>query len=444
MVRPRMIGLLVAALVLASSPGKSQDLPFPPAQAKICVASAGGRTIVDKKQVAEYLLLKYAFNIVAAPEPTDPRLKNLDPGRRVLADPRICVDNAKCSKSDAANQQSARASGATLLAGLAVGYAPPTPPVSPDVYILGANEENAVECLQTSGKPIEAPGALFTAPDKSKSAFRIRGKIDDLFVDRAQVKAFEATSQAVLSIGEDETAKKRSETLQGVVAYRVDTGLLKENGQRLELIPYVQASRNVVKTRPESTAKPSASKAFNVGAMASAFIVVPNQSDPFGHVVNLRPNVLVDDFDDSRILSLNLQYVPIRNAVVNDFILFRSGDTELFWFKPVLDFRLDTGHYLDKGNGPKAEERRNFIRAGGQIGFALLSDILGPPMTLTSTYTRLQALSGDKDVGYFSTGLSFTLDPYKYFSVLANYSNGTRQDTARREQLWTVGLGVRF
>lgn len=435
--------ILTALSLLVPAVGQGQELPFPPVQAQICREASDGRKIVDKKEIAKYLLRKSSFNAAAIPERSSFPHPGLDIPRRILADREICTGNASCSDSDKKSLRDIRGNMILILSGSITGYEP-SREIAPEAYFLGANDENAVICQQVEGRPVEAPGAVFTPPGKTTSAFRIRGKVDDLYVDRSQTKDFQATSQAVVSLGEDGSTKRRTETLQAVVAYRIDTDLLKENGQRLELLPYIQASRSVVKPGPGSTAKPSANKIFDVGMMASAFIVVPNQLDPFGHVLNLRPDLLADDYDNSRILSLNMQYVPVRNSLLNDFIRFDRARDELFSFKPMLDIRLNSGHYLDKGDGPNAEEKRNFIRAGAQVGIAVVSDMESLPLSLTSTYTHLHSFSGHKNIGYFSNNLTFSLDPKKYFGLSANYTNGTREDTARREQLWTIGLSVRF
>jgi hypothetical protein len=47
-------------------------------------------------------------------------------------------------------------------------------------------------------------------------------------------------------------------------------------------------------------------------------------------------------------------------------------------------------------------------------------------------------------IGYFANTLTFHLDPDKYFGISASYLSGRREDTAREEQVWKIGLTGKF
>jgi hypothetical protein len=48
------------------------------------------------------------------------------------------------------------------------------------------------------------------------------------------------------------------------------------------------------------------------------------------------------------------------------------------------------------------------------------------------------------DLGYFKAVLSYSFDPKRYFGIDFSYSNGRREDTAKKEELWGVALSVRY
>lgn len=427
-----------ASLTTAAS---ADDMPFPPRQSEICVPS-GGRKILDKKKLARYLLQKYPFNIAAVPDSDiHPPLSNLDLSRRIIADPGICKDNKFCKPTDQASIAAIRGSLAVILIGQMPGYLPSSQ-VEPDEFIKGANEQNEVVCQEVGGKPVEAPGALFAPPPKSTSNFRVRGKASDLYVDRSQQKDFQATSSATMTFSGDQIASKHSTAIQGVIGYVIPTkGVLGNNGERLDIIPYVQGNDQQAVTHNKRTVT---SQTIDGGLLLSAFLLTENGAHPIGHVINLRSDFLNDYQDGSQILSETFQYIPIVNAALNDFIRVIPERDDFASIKPIFDIRVDGGTYIDKGTNVIAASHPDYLRAGGQAGATLVSDSPLLPLTLTSTYTWLGALAGNVDIWYFSNSATLNLDPNKYFGITLAYSKGVREDTAKTEDLWTLGLSGKF
>jgi len=416
----------------------AQDLPFPPRQSEICI-DLGGRKIVDKRKLARYLLTKFPFNAAAVPEGDDARYAGLDLNRRIIADPQICQGNKFCKKNDQESVAGIRGNMAALLLGSIPGYRP-TAVMEPEVYFLGSNEGSAIVCEQKEGRPVEAPGAVFTPPPKTSSPVRVRGKANDLYIDRDQQKDFQGTSQAIASYAVDDLAGKSTATVKGVVGYAIQTDLIKGSGQRFDLIPYVETNTVIVDPQPGSKTKPSATETLNTGILASVFLVT---SSELGHVLNFRPDYLFDFQDDSQLLTGRLQYIPVVRGLVNDFIRFVPDRDDFASFKPVLDFRAEAGVYTETGTNPIALGEARLLRLGGQAGITIVSDNPFVPLSFNTSYTWLEAIVG-RDIGYFSSTLTWHLDPKKYFGITAGYSKGTREDTARKEDLWTIGLTGRF
>jgi hypothetical protein len=432
------IAALLAAAAVAARAACAQDLPFPPRQSEICVES-GGRKIVDKKKLARYLLTRFPFNAAAVPDGNEQAYPGVDLNRRIIADPQICQGNSFCKKADQESLAGIRGNMAALLLGSIPGYRP-TVVMDPEAYILGSNEDGAIVCEQAAGRPVEAPGAVFTPPPKAASPVRVRGKASDLYVDRDQQKDFQGTSQAIVSYAVDDIAGKDTATVKGAIGYVLPTDLLKGSGQRFDLIPYLETNTIVVDPQPGSKTKPSATETLNTGILASLFLV---SSSEFGHVLNFRPDFLFDFQDDSRLLTGRLQYIPVVRGFLNDFIRFVPDRDDFASFKPVLDLRAEAGVYTQKGTNPIALAEPRIVRLGGQAGITIVSDSLYVPLSFSASYLWLEGILG-RDIGYFSSSLTWHLDPKKYFGITATYSKGEREDTAKREDQWTIGLTARF
>ena len=359
--------------------------------------------------------------------------------RRIIADPQICQGNSFCKKNDQDSLAGIRGNLAALLLGSIPGYRP-TVVMDPEAYILGANEDGAIVCEQVDGRPVEAPGAVFTPPPKTASPVRVRGKAADLYIGRDQQKDFQGTSQAIVSYAVDDIAGKDTATVKGAIGYAIPTDLLKGSGQRFDLVPYVETNTVIVDPQPGSKTKPSATQTLNAGLLASLFLV---SSSEIGHVLNFRPDLLFDFQDDSQLFTGKLQYIPVVRGFLNDFIRFVPDKDDFASFKPVLDFRVDAGVYTEKGTNPIALEGSRIVRLGGQAGLTIVSDSSLVPLSFSASYTWLDAILG-RDIGYFSSTLTWHLDPKKYFGITVSYAKGEREDTARREDQWTIGLTGRF
>jgi hypothetical protein len=416
----------------------AQSLPFPPRQSEICIDS-GSRKIVDKRKLARYLLSKFPFNAAAVPEGTEHLYPGVDLNRRIIADPQICHGNKFCKRNDQESVAGIRGNMAALLLGSIPGYRP-TVVMDPEAYILGSNEDGAIVCEQEGGRPVEAPGAVLVPPPKATSPVRVRGKASDLYIDRDQQKDFQGTSQAIASYAADNIAGKDTATLKGAFGYTIQTDLFKASGQRFDVVPYLETNTVVVDVDADSKTKPSATRTLNTGILASLFLV---SSSELGHVLNFRPDLLFDLEDDSRLFTGKLQYIPVVRGLLNDFIRFVPDRDDFASFKPVLDFRADAGMYTEKGSNPIALEESRVVRLGGQAGITIVSDWDPVPLSFSSSYTWFEAITG-RDIGYFSATLTWHLDPKKYFGISASYAKGEREETAKKEEQWTIGLTGRF
>lgn len=432
---------IIAAAILPFT-AWSQNLPFPPPQKEICT----DQNIVDKEKLTDYLLQKFPINARALPPTSDPHLLSLSLQRQLmvgpqLADPENC---SRCSKSDKENLRAIRGHMSQVLAGSLKSSYAPTADIDPEIYFAGSNATNQIACVVANGKPVEAPDAFFQPPQASASKFRVRGSATDLYVDRSSQQNFAAASKATINFVDDDVAKKRTDKMTATIGYSFTTSPFADMPwTHLELIPYVGTNRTIVKVGSGSSSKPSATETANFGFLSSLYYAEESGILPFSHILNVRPDFLLDLQDDSRLFTLNFQYVPVINKFLNSYRPL-PGAADFASFKVIFDIRNDNGIYTDRGETGVRDQHKNFLRIGGQLGLAVVSDNIDVPMSFTTTYTGLYGAVGEKDIGYFANSLTYYLDPNKYFGIGINFTNGTREDTAKRENQWEVAFSGRF
>ena len=188
---PRCGMALLAGLAGGSwaQDARAQPQPPVPPQDAVCVASRGGR-IVDKERLARFLLRNHPVNVLAVEDRLGIASGAPSISRRVLATRGLCDGNAACSNADKASLEAIRGFYAQMAAGSITGYRP-TAAVAPDVWFAGPNEQAAITCTEDAGgRPVEVPGSRVAQPATPTTPFRIRGKVDDLHVDRSSTAAF--------------------------------------------------------------------------------------------------------------------------------------------------------------------------------------------------------------------------------------------------------------
>jgi hypothetical protein len=427
-------------VMLVPLSAKAEDgPPFP--QDKICDGD-----IVHKTKLAQYLLQKNPVNVVAVSPTNNPLYAGLDLPRRILVDSTICREkDTLCSKVDRDNLDNARGSALTLLTGYIKGYQP-SRPVEPEVFFLGDNRENVVNCLKQNGSPVQTPSSAFNPPTKTAPPVRLRGKANDLFVDRstASKSEFQATSQATINFTNDSIAHKGSQTFQGALGYSFAMPLSGIPGQKLEIIPYAQINSSGVRTGIGKTLKRTSSDTYSFGIMGTGFFITESATGVMGHILNFRPDVLVDTENDTQILAANVQYIPVIRSALNSFVRVVPNVDNLASFKLLLDFRWTGGTYLDRGIPSAVAQSVDYWRFGGRGGIVVVSDNDNVPLSFTSSFILLEGLSGGVDINYLENTLSLALDKDKLFGLSASYVNGKREDTAKGEQMWKLGLTGRF
>ena len=430
---------LVACLVTAgvNFASAADTVHYPPQQEDICSVDTH---IVDKDALATYLIKKFPVSILAV-EPIKDCKTSL--ARQLLAS-EVLLDPKKCITCSSADQESLKKIDgfmASLLAGLLrSSYSPSnTVDLHTNEYFRGNNEENAIKCVIVDGQPVEPPGNSVLS-DTPKSKIRIRGTASDLSIERTDKQNFAGASKAIFDLGRDNVAKKETEKIVADVGYLIHTSDLGA-GDRRDIIPYVGTNYNVINVNPGSNTKPSASKTVDFGILLNTYLISNRGPSPFGHLVTIQPDYLFNFADNSRLFTGNVIYIPIINNRLNSFMPIAS---DIASFEIIIKLKNDNGIYTDRGNPSVTSSHKNFVRIGGQFGVSFVSDNKNVPLSLTSTYTRLQPISGVTEIRYISNSLTYSFDPNKYFGISLNNTNGTREDTAVYESQWELAFSAHF
>ncbi|TDR46784.1 hypothetical protein DFR29_103320 [Tahibacter aquaticus] len=274
-------------------------------------------------------------------------------------------------------------------------------------------------------------------------SFRVRGKADDLYIDRNRqpqgADAFSPVEKATLSLTQDDGKGKRTRVVSGVVGVAIPVGdrplvPLKGWSGRMELVPYWGIRSNITKAEKSLPKVDKNEREVGIAFEGTAW------SKSMGYWWSIRPQELWDVSKDSRLFTTSLMWKPLLpqriNAPINP-----GGDVQ---YQVLLDVRFNHGNYTDRGL-LKPEESRDYERLGGQVGFSMSGGGENYPWTWTTKETWFYALSGPyRSIGQFSSVFSYTFDKAKLVGIDLSYTTGRDGITGENEKLWRAALGFRY
>jgi hypothetical protein len=281
-------------------------------------------------------------------------------------------------------------------------------------------------------------------------SFRVRGASSDLvYANSAQ--GFATASKATASESYNGLTKTAAYTAQAAIggAYTWETpnGADSFWGTAQSLVIYLGANYGSTKV----TGKPSKTSAHTID-----FGVLGSENDPFSGVVpaiiGIAPDYLINQQDGSRIASLHLTYLPYVLDLLNQPFEFDSSNKcswtgvrvafcEPYW-TIGFNFLSDFGHYVNRGSLPDRLMDEDYIRSGGQVGFNVN---LKNWYDLTVTDTNLYGFSGyRRDLNDLDASLTLYFGSQNIAGLTLAYKNGLLEQTAKREESWTVGITVKY
>ena len=397
----------------------------------------GERLVVDRAKLADGLLAKYRISTLALRKYAG-QGRDLTDSRVIIALGDICSENPGCSDADKASVQTIKGwLDGVLQRGLADVQV--TRVVSREAFMAQDGPEDVLVCRSTSAKPIIAPPPTQVVLKSGAGQLRVRGRLEDLTVDAADATAFAATLPAKLSLSGDNLAHTRADTLALYVGYAIAPFDAEEGAPySLALVPYVAANRSSTRSTMLATA-PVVTSTFELGLQTNWLWV---NGTRLGNQLSVTPRFLDTTSNGAQVFSLNGQYTPYAGWL-NDFRPLFGRESKL-WLEPILDARLDTGAFIDRGVSSVAATHQDYFRAGGSVGLALVSDYPQLPASLTLSYVQEKDFAGGPDVRYFISSLNLYFNAAKQFGLGLSYSDGHRQDTLVEEQKWSASLTAKY
>lgn len=301
------------------------------------------------------------------------------------------------------------------------------------------DSQNSIACNIQSGQSGSGDGTGDNnqAPTVPIANFRLRGKSDDLYIDRG-TDQFKTTTPAALNwTGTDQD--NYNVKITATLGYQVptDTG---------EIIPYISAYQSLTDaTKKPRVIDPNSNVAFGFVAANSAI-------DPYNHNINnwfsAKPQYLFNTADRSEIGSLRLIYAPwvdLPYAPVNTFSMV-PGLPGPVWVSLLFDLRNDSGVYTQRADTAAiAATNKDFDRIGSRFGLALTTAPGFPSLTLTVAEVYLYSAAGYyRNINQFQSTLTYNLESNNYVGLSVSYQDGRDEDTAVAAHSYTAGLTIKY
>ncbi|MFT4438833.1 hypothetical protein ACMX25_36460 [Caballeronia sp. 15715] len=442
-----LLSQLCSSSAVAENAQSSKDLT-------ICVEG-----VVDKDRLARALLKEFPVSALALSSTSDPRFVNLSPQRQLFANPASC--GADCPASDRTSLKAAAYRVEMMLIGdEADRFSASNPSVDPHEYMRGKNSDNAVKCIgitQTLEAKDEQGGRPQGKDLGPEGQLRIRGSANALGIARppgdaassgsASQGAYATVDKATFQLTQDSAAGKRTSNLVTYIGYALPTSIFSSDGSNIDVLtltPYVGVNRDIVSVSKGSSAKPSANDTADVGLVGQLnFRTGKDINSIMSHDISVRPDYLFDFQDHSRLASLNFSYTPIIQGIANTYApVLIAGKSGYFAYQPIFVVKTNIGYYTNHGDPPASQGNKDFVRLGGEIGLAFLSQISWLPVDFSFTYVRLYPTNGGVRVGELNCAFSYNFN--RYWGLSLKYLHGNREDTAKFEKEWLLALSAKY
>lgn len=400
---------------------------------------------VDKERLAIAALseagVSYFPIVWASASPGD--YGYLPPAVRILAHPSFCDQSPSpssslaCAEGDDLKIQKATSFIDDLFSDARFGK-----PAGLDKATYLRSPDLAISCpvMTDTTVAVGAPPTPLKQPDISGAPLRIRGSTDGLQFVRTSSQ-FPGLEKATISFTDDRKDRKESFATTAIV------GLAVPLGSSFEAVPYVgfsidkSSKEDDPATAADETSETISKDTARAGLLLSYRLVAPSGV----HYFLLRPEFAGNSVERSEVFTANFAYVPVLSWLNSYAIRIRdTDDRTLFQVMPRGELRATYGDFLKAGTR-LPENAVDFLRAGGQIGATLSSDISWLPIDLTVTESYLYGLRGEpEDLSQLKVVLSANFDAKKFFGVDVSYVRGRSEDLLDRSDKWTIGLGAKF
>ncbi len=301
-----------------------------------------------------------------------------------------------------------------------------------------SDSQNAITCLKPSQPgPGGGAGDTTQASTISITNFRLRGKSDDLYIDRGTDPFKSATPTSLSWTGTD--YDNYSVKVTGALGYQIPTA----TG---EVIPYISTYQSLT----DASKKPRVIDPNN--NVALGMVAANSFIDSYNHNIlnwfSAKPQYLFNTADRSEIGSVRLIYAPWVDspvAPINTFSLV-PGLPGPIWASLIFDLRNDTGVYAKLADTKAiAATDKNFDRFGSRFGLSLSTAPGYPSIVITATEVYLYSAFGYyRNVNSFQSTLTYNLESNNYVGFTLSYQNGRDEDTAVASHNYSAGFTVKY
>jgi hypothetical protein len=321
------------------------------------------------------------------------------------------------------------------LSAVAVALATASGPTATVAAVVGsapASGSGSGSTPAAAPTPAPAPAPIPTWLDK----VRVRGNPDQLSVDKSDTAGYSSVDKATVDFSNDDVANSKTNDVLAYAGYSLIKSSFGAYGSTYEAIPYVGFQQNRAAVNSAGVTSVTINRTSDVGLLSTFHFVHPDNANT--EDLNVRPDYLMNAEDGSRLLSANFTYTVFRKGGLNDLIPTPYGVS----VKPILIGESRNGTYIDRGDATVVAEHQDFLRLGGQVGFALVSNNPRIPVDFIATYTGLAAIVGAQGIHYTKAGLTYNFN--QNVGLALNYSNGVLPETGDREKKWSLGVASKF
>jgi len=290
------------------------------------------------------------------------------------------------------------------------------------------------------------------ATDKSRASGRliIRNSVKDLTVAQGS-DAFKTLQRASLSVTDDMVKSSTAYAIQGVVGYGLGQAPIPNwDGAYGEVIPFASYTRQFVEgANPNKLSNIDNIAAGLVGDALFPALAFQNAFPPTRGMYNdiaLSTQIVHSNTSNTDILSGQVTYTPYIDPTVLPGIATteRIGDF-LIMLTPQFIFLY--GDVLNSNNNAVLSQTGTFDRIGTHVAFAAKADtgvLSGFGFNAAYDYQRSYGHEPFSNITLFTSSLSYTLPKQEYWSVQLTYADGRDLNTLQKQQLLTLGIGLKY
>jgi hypothetical protein len=304
-------------------------------------------------------------------------------------------------------------------------------------FFSNSNARLAAICFagtSASGAPKQP-----AADNKSNASGRVivRKNIDDLHVGQADPD-FKSVQRATFSVTGDRIKHTNSYDVEGVLGYGF--GVVPLAGTTSgEIIPFLTYNRQFV---DGGSSKDPNIHDVGIGVLGDLhFSPAGLKSD-----LSFAGKEVHSEISGADVVSGNIIYTPYPDPYflpgINTPALV--GD---YWVMLRLQGKFIYGDVINNGGDPNLSATGTFSRVGSRVGLSIVAsdDALLKGFSVDAFYEYLKVILGQPSaIGRFESTVTFTFPKQQFWNIQLHYVNGRDLDTLARQQLVTLGVGLKY